>query len=83
MPLAAFANRLTLTASRICSGVTSEVPLPKLLRSSLQASRPSRLDTVAACIGMLMMDFTVESPTELLPRLRLLSDRCTRAIEGS
>lgn len=41
------------------------------------------LDTVAAYIGMLMMDFTVESPAELLPRLRLLSDRYARAVEGS
>jgi len=41
------------------------------------------LDTVAVYIGMLMMDFTVESPAELLPRLRLLSDRYRRAAEES
>lgn len=41
------------------------------------------LDTVAAYIGMLMMDFTVESPAELLPRLRLLSERYARAVDGS
>lgn len=41
------------------------------------------LDTVAAYIGMLMMDFTVESPPELIPRLRLLSERYRRAVEGS
>ncbi|MHA7984377.1 helix-turn-helix transcriptional regulator [Rathayibacter sp. CAU 1779] len=41
------------------------------------------LDTVAAYIGMLMMDFTVESPAELVPRLRLLSERYARAVEGS
>lgn len=40
------------------------------------------LDTVAAYIGMLMMDFTVESPPELIPRLRLLSERYARAIAG-
>jgi predicted DNA-binding transcriptional regulator YafY len=41
------------------------------------------LDTVAAYIGMLMMDFTVESPPELLPRLLLLSERYARAVAGS
>jgi len=41
------------------------------------------LDTVAAYIGMLMMDFTVESPPELVPRLRLLSERYGRAVAGS
>ncbi|MBN9157069.1 MULTISPECIES: WYL domain-containing protein [unclassified Microbacterium] len=41
------------------------------------------LDTVAAYIGMLMMDFTVESPPELIPRLRLLSERYARAVAGS
>ncbi|WP_037362646.1 helix-turn-helix transcriptional regulator [Amycolatopsis orientalis] len=41
------------------------------------------LDTVAVYIGMLMMDFTVESPPELIPRLRLLSERYARAVAGS
>jgi len=41
------------------------------------------LDTVAAYIGMLMMDFTVESPPELVPRLELLSERYARAVAGS
>ncbi|WP_136030755.1 helix-turn-helix transcriptional regulator [Microbacterium sp. PF5] len=41
------------------------------------------LDTIAAYIGMLMMDFTVESPPELLPRLQLLSERYARAVAGS
>jgi hypothetical protein len=41
------------------------------------------LDTVAAYIGMLMMDFTVESPPELVPRLQLLSERYARAVSGS
>ncbi|PKV92821.1 putative DNA-binding transcriptional regulator YafY [Amycolatopsis echigonensis] len=41
------------------------------------------LDTVAVYIGMLMMDFTVESPPELIPRLRLLSERYGRAAAGS
>lgn len=38
------------------------------------------LDTVAAYIGMLMMDFTVESPPELIPRLQVLSERYARAV---
>lgn len=41
------------------------------------------LDTVAVYIGMLMMDFTVESPAELLPRLQLISERYARAVAGS
>jgi predicted DNA-binding transcriptional regulator YafY len=41
------------------------------------------LDTVAAYIGMLMMDFTVESPPELVPRLRVLSERYAHAVAGS
>lgn len=41
------------------------------------------LDTVAVYIGMLMMDFTVESPAELVPRLQMLSERYARAVSGS
>ncbi|SFO13810.1 helix-turn-helix transcriptional regulator [Amycolatopsis rubida] len=41
------------------------------------------LDTVAVYIGMLMMDFTVESPPELISRLQQLSERYGRAVAGS
>ncbi|WP_409183912.1 helix-turn-helix transcriptional regulator [Amycolatopsis sp. VS8301801F10] len=41
------------------------------------------LDTVAVYSGMLRMDFTVESPPELIPLLRLLSERYGRAVAGS
>lgn len=41
------------------------------------------LDTLAVYAGMLMMDFTVESPPDLIPRLRLLSERYARAAAGS
>ena len=37
------------------------------------------LDTIAAYIGMLNMDFTVESPPELAPLLRTYSERYARA----
>lgn len=50
---------------------------------SILVTGADSLDTIAAYIGMLMMDFTVESPPELLPRLRLLSDRYRRAVDGS
>jgi predicted DNA-binding transcriptional regulator YafY len=40
------------------------------------------LDTVAAYIGMLNMDFTVESPAELVPLLHTLSERYARAVAG-
>ncbi|MCD2443001.1 WYL domain-containing protein [Agromyces sp. SYSU K20354] len=41
------------------------------------------LDTIAAYIGMLNMDFTVESPPELVPLLRTLSRRYARAADGA
>ncbi|TYL52788.1 helix-turn-helix transcriptional regulator [Agromyces mariniharenae] len=40
------------------------------------------LDTIAAYIGMLNMDFTVESPPELAPLLRTYAERYTRAADG-
>lgn len=40
------------------------------------------LDTVAAYIGMLMMDFTVESPPGLRDRLRTIAERYQRAVDG-
>lgn len=41
------------------------------------------LDTLAVYAGMLMMDFTVESPAELVPLLEQLSDRYRRAADRS
>jgi predicted DNA-binding transcriptional regulator YafY len=41
------------------------------------------LDTIGAYIGMLGMDFTVESPPELVTVLRTLSERYARAADGS
>lgn len=41
------------------------------------------LDTLAVYISMLMMDFTVQSPPELVPRLQLLAERYLRAVERS
>lgn len=41
------------------------------------------LDTIGAYIGMLGMDFTVESPPELVPLLRTLSARYARAADGA
>lgn len=52
-------------------------------RHSVLVTGADSLDTIAAYIGMLMMDFTVESPPELVPLLRLLSDRYRRAVDGS
>ncbi len=67
------------TGSTLRSGSSS--------RSTTSTASSSRgadsLDTVAAYIGMLMMDFTVESPPELLPRLQLLSERYARAVARS
>ena len=41
------------------------------------------LDTIAAYIGMLNMDFIVESPPELVPLLRTYSERYARAADGA
>ncbi len=38
------------------------------------------LDTIAAYVGMLRFDFTVESPAELLPLLQSIADRYQRAV---
>jgi hypothetical protein len=37
------------------------------------------LETIAAYIGMLGMDFTVDSPPELVPHLRRVAERYLRA----
>lgn len=47
--------------------------------TSVLVTGADSLDTIAAFIGMLDMDFTVESPTELRPLLRKLADRYQRA----
>jgi predicted DNA-binding transcriptional regulator YafY len=41
------------------------------------------LDTIAAYVGMLRFDFTVESPPELLPLLQAIGDRYQRAVTAS
>ena len=41
------------------------------------------LDTVAVYAGMLMMDFTVESPAELVPLIAEIADRYRRTAEQS
>jgi predicted DNA-binding transcriptional regulator YafY len=41
------------------------------------------LDTVAAYVGMLRFDFTVEAPSELVPLLTTIADRYRRAVAGS
>jgi predicted DNA-binding transcriptional regulator YafY len=50
--------------------------------ASVLVTGADSLDTVAAYIGMLNMDFTVESPSELVPLLRTLSERYARAAAG-
>lgn len=41
------------------------------------------LDTVAAYVGMLRFDFTVESPPDLVPLLQQIADRYARAVAAS
>lgn len=47
--------------------------------ASVLVTGADSLDTIAAYIGMLRMDFTVESPAELVPLLRTLGERYARA----
>jgi predicted DNA-binding transcriptional regulator YafY len=47
--------------------------------TSVLVTGADSLDTIAAYIGMLGMDFTVESPTELRPLLHTLAERYARA----
>lgn len=48
-------------------------------RHSVLVTGADSLDTIAAYIGMLGMDFTVESPAELRPLLRTYAERYLRA----
>ncbi|MFC7547710.1 helix-turn-helix transcriptional regulator [Plantactinospora sp. GCM10030261] len=41
------------------------------------------LDTIAAYVGMLRFDFTVESPAALVPLLQAVADRYQRAVDRS
>ena len=55
---------------------------PSTSRTSVLVTGADSLDTIAAYIGMLGMDFTVESPAELRELLRIYSDRYARAAAG-
>jgi hypothetical protein len=47
--------------------------------TSVLVTGADSLETIAAYIGMLGMDFTVDSPAELVPHLLHLADVYTRA----
>jgi predicted DNA-binding transcriptional regulator YafY len=51
--------------------------------SCLLLTGADSLDTVAAYIGMLQMDFTVESPPELIPALAAIARRYERSVRDS
>lgn len=59
-------------------GVVEEVSATE----SVLVTGADSIGTIAAFIGMLGMDFTVESPDELRDRLRELGDRYARAAAG-
>jgi predicted DNA-binding transcriptional regulator YafY len=50
--------------------------------ASVLVTGADSLDTIAAYIGMLGMDFTVESPAELRQLLRTYAERYARAADG-
>lgn len=47
--------------------------------SSVLVTGADSLETIAAYIGMLGMDFTVDAPAELVPHLRRVGERYLRA----
>jgi len=47
--------------------------------TSVLVTGADSLETIAAYIGMLGMDFTVDSPAALVPHLQRLAERYARA----
>lgn len=76
--------RVAAPAEAVIARINPTVGLVEAIsdEESVLVTGADTLDTIAAYIGMLNMDFTVESPPELLPVLRTYSERYARAIDG-
>jgi predicted DNA-binding transcriptional regulator YafY len=73
--------RIAAPASAVLDRINPTVGVVEAVSetSSVLLTGADSLETIAAYIGMLGMDFTVESPTELRTMLRILADRYARA----
>ncbi|WP_169582101.1 MULTISPECIES: WYL domain-containing protein [Microbacterium] len=73
--------RIAAPAERVVERINPTVGVVEALdaETSVLVTGADSLETIAAYIGMLGMDFTVDSPDELLPHLLRLADRYRRA----
>ncbi|HEY9290298.1 MAG TPA: WYL domain-containing protein [Microlunatus sp.] len=77
--------RIAAPASQVLDRINPTVGVVEAVddATSVLFTGADSLDTVAAYIGMLNMDFTVESPAELVPLLATLAQRYARAAKIS
>jgi len=73
--------RIDAPADRVLTRINPTVGVVEVVddRTSVLVTGADSLETIAAYIGMLGMDFTVDSPAELVPHLLHLADVYTRA----
>jgi predicted DNA-binding transcriptional regulator YafY len=73
--------RIAAPADRVVARINPTVGVVEAVdeTTSVLVTGADSLETIAAYIGMLGMDFTVESPDELVPHLLHLADVYTRA----
>jgi len=73
--------RIAAPAERVIARINPTVGVVEAVDSdtSVLVTGADSLETIAAYIGMLGMDFTVDSPAELVPHLRRLAERYARA----
>ncbi|SFR70855.1 Predicted DNA-binding transcriptional regulator YafY, contains an HTH and WYL domains [Agromyces sp. CF514] len=77
--------RIAAPASAVLERIHSAVGIVEAVSpdESMLVTGADSLDTIAAYIGMLGMDFTVESPPELRDLLRVYADRYRRAADAA
>ena len=77
--------RIDASAERVVARINPTVGIVERIDDEhcVLVTGADSLITLAVYAGMLMMDFTVESPAELIPLLEELSDRYARAAAGS
>jgi predicted DNA-binding transcriptional regulator YafY len=73
--------RIDAPADRVLARINPTVGVVEVVddRTCVLVTGADSLETIAAYIGMLGMDFTVDSPAELVPHLLHLADVYTRA----
>lgn len=73
--------RIAAPAERVIARINPTVGVVEAVdpTTSVLVTGADSLETIAAYIGMLGMDFTVDSPPELIPHLQRLAERYARA----